>query len=207
MLASCLLALVVVAAPAQGVDPLEQVITQVAIDFVPTHLRGTNYPDTFGLEPDAYAIAATTIGGEEAIAKQHIESLYSSVIASEMLSSYEAKAKGPIQLGSEFESKIPILNLEAFRREPLGYDWKALQQAHPDVKVVVRLSRPGVDSLGTFAVVRYEVLTPRGRRWASFTEFAKTPTDVWKFDKAVIGNLWTRARSTPEATLEEASDE
>lgn len=176
-------------APAQEKTELA-VLLDLAVDTVPQEIAGIGHPDLEGLRHANFAIAATTIRGAEEHFADFASDLHGRVIAEELISSYTERGRTVERIESSGVGNIRVLPLDEFESGTHDYDWAALVEQFPDVKAIVRISRPAVDRLGTYAIVRYEFLTPNGRAWASFLEFVKQGNRSWKHTRGRIGDLW-----------------
>jgi len=92
-----------------------------------------------------------------------------------------------------------VLPLDEFENGSFEYDWQRLNQKYPGVRYVVRLSWPAVDRVGTYAVVRYELIGrdrpatyPSQQPWqhASLVQFEKQNDGSWKRGIGSTGNIW-----------------
>lgn len=158
------------------------------------HLR-----DGRDLPPDAIAVARRTIGGAPAAFRDFVGANWGSVIAEDLVQAYGDTGPAPAIMDQSASSGFAVLPLEDFEDGPNAYDWKRLNEKYPAVRYVVRISRPVVDKVGTYAVVRYELLgRDRPQSWtapwpwqhASFVMFEKQPDGSWKRTIARIGALW-----------------
>ena len=155
--------------------------------------------DTTALPSDAIVVARRTIGGAPAAYRAFLDKWFGLVIAEELLQSYGDNGPAARTIDQEVAGGYSVLPLEAFETERFSYDWQRLNQEYPGVRHVLRLSWPAVDRLGTYAVVRYELLgrdrpatLQSGKPWqrASFVKFEKQHDGSWKRTIARVGALW-----------------
>ena len=152
------------------------------------------------LAADAIVVAQRTIGGAPAGYRAFVERSFGSVIAEELLQSYGDAGPASTAIERKTAGGFLVLALEQFAEGPFGYDWQRLNQKYPGVRWVVRVSWPAIDRLGTYAVVRYELIG-RDRpskwkspeqpwQWGSFVKFEKQPDGSWKRELGAVGNIW-----------------
>ena len=98
----------------------------------------------------------------------------------------------PARIRSE-TSGFAILQLRAFETSDNQYDWSRLSVTYPNVRGVVRMSLPALDSQSVYAVAHYEVVTPSGVAFANFKEFEKQGDGTWKPTSGVTGSLRSEA--------------
>jgi len=174
-----------------------------ALDNVRQQLRGAPPLDLQhprGKRANAIAVAGRTIGGAPAGYRAFVDKWFGSVIAEELLQSYGNAGPAPRTIDQATAGIFPILPLEQFEAGAFWYDWQRLNQKYPEVRFIVRLSWPAIDRLGTYAVVRYELigrdrpatLKPPQRpfQWGSFVKFEKQPDGSWKPGIAAVGSIW-----------------
>lgn len=135
-----------------------------------------------------YAIASATIGGAEQSFAESVAKFYSTSIAEDLLASYREVTRTPIRIDASDVNGARVLPLDEFATGPTTYDWKRLNQKHPGVKLVLRISPPAV--VAGYALVRVEVISPIGALWGNFLEFQKQPDESWRHVRAVVGDLW-----------------
>jgi hypothetical protein len=186
--------------------PAADVVFAAALDNVRQQVRGAppvdlQHPrDTLDLPTDAIVVARRTIGGAPTGYRAFVDRWFGSVIAEELLQSYGDAGPAPTTTDQATAGGFAILPIEEFEAGTFDYDWQRLNQKYPQVRYVVRLSWPAVDRLGTYAVVRYELigrdrpstLNPPQRPWqhASFVKFEKQKDGSWKALAAEIGSIW-----------------
>jgi len=152
------------------------------------------------LAADAIVVAQRTIGGAPAGYRAFVERSFGSVIAEELLQSYGDAGPASTAIERKTAGGFLVLPLEQFEEGPFGYDWQRLNQKYPEVRWVARVSWPAIDRLGTYAVVRYELIG-RDRpskwkapeqpwQWGSFVKFEKQPDGSWKRGLGAVGNIW-----------------
>lgn len=175
-----------VAQTAGGEDP----VLQLALEAVPHHLLSAPHPKLANVRKTQFAVADATIAGAESSFSDFVHHWHGREIGGELLASYRANSGASQHIGATDAAGIPVLSLEAFSSGGTSYDWERLSVKHPDVKAVVRVSRPALDRLASYAVVRYEVIVRTGPVWATLEEFVKQPDGSWEAKHSRIGNLW-----------------
>lgn len=149
------------------------------------------------LPADAIVVAQRTIGGAPTGYRAFVKRWFGSVIAEDLSQSYGDVGPVPKAIDQETVGGFAVLPVEQFEQGPFSYDWQRLNQEYPGVRWIVRLSWPAIDRLGTYAVVRYELIG-RDRppsatgpwQWASFVKFEKESDQSWKAGIAEVGNIW-----------------
>src|SRR5947208_800973 len=145
--------------------PAADVVFAAALDSVLQELRGAppvnlQHPrDGRDLPTDAIVVARRTIGGAPIGCRAFVEKYFGSVIAEDLLQSYGDSGPAPRTIDQATANRFAVLRLEQFETGAFDYDWKRLNQKYPQVRYVVRLSWPAIDCLGTYAVVRYELIS------------------------------------------------
>ena len=175
------------ASPALAASP-QTAALEAAIRFVPAVLNGTRAAETAGLLLRDFAIAEETVACEEQFLAEWLKKAHSNAIVEELVASYHANGAQPTRLESD-TTGIPILELHRFQTEGNQYDWSRLSAAHPNVRGVVRMSLPALDSQSMYAVAHYEVITPAGAAFANFEKFEKQTDGTWKPTSGVTGSL------------------
>jgi hypothetical protein len=186
--------------------PAEEVVFAAALDGVRQELQSAppvnllHRRDLLDLPADAIVVAQRTIGGAPVGYRLFVDKFFGTVIAEELLQSYGEHGPAPRAIDQSKAGPFAIVRLEQFEEGPYGYDWQRLNQEYPQVRYVVRLSWPAVDSIGTYAAVRYELigrdrpstLKPPQQPWhhASFVKFEKQTDGSWKRTYAIIGAIW-----------------
>ncbi len=110
------------------------------------------------LPADAIVVAQRTIGGAPAGYRAFVERSFGSVIAEELLQSYGDAGPASTLIDVKTAGGFAVLPVEQFEEGPFSYDWQRLNEKYPGVRWIVRLSKPTMDPLGTYAVVRYELI-------------------------------------------------
>jgi hypothetical protein len=189
---------------AQG-QPAADVVFAAALQDVQQELRGAppvnlqHRRDGVALPAGAIVVARRTIGGAANGYRDFVSTWFGSVIAEDLLESYGDTGPAPRRIDQATAGRFAVLPLEEFEVGPFEYDWQRLKQKYPEVRHVVRLSWPAVDRLGTYAVVRYELIGrdrpstyPSHRPWqhASFVKFEKQADGSWKRGISRIGSIW-----------------
>ena len=186
--------------------PAAEVVFDAALDGVLQELRGApplnmqHLQDGPRLPADAIAVARRTIGGAPDGYHGFVDKYFGLVIAEELLQSYGDSGPAPRMIDRVTAGRFAVLPLEQFETGPFDYDWQRLNAAYPEVRHVVRVSWPALDRLGTFAVVRYELIgrdrpctmNPAHGPWqhASFVKFEKQRDGSWKRGIAITGGIW-----------------
>jgi hypothetical protein len=185
--------------------PVADVVFAAALDNVWQELAGAppinlqHLRDGRDLPADAIVVARRTIGGAPIGYRAFVDKYFGSVIAEELLQSYGDNGPAPRTIDQAFAGHFAILPVDRFETGPFEYDWQRLNQEYPQARYVVRLSWPAVDHLGTYAVVRYELIgrdrpstlrSPWPWQHASFVKFEKQRDGSWKRGIGVIGGIW-----------------
>ncbi|MDP9192268.1 MAG: hypothetical protein M3P06_11270 [Acidobacteriota bacterium] len=84
---------------------------------------------------------------------------------------------------------IKLLRLDSFSLPDGSYDWDKLNSLYPDVKAILKVSKPAVDSLLTVGIVRCEFITRQGFAWGAFTELQRQPDGSWSHTRSVVGDI------------------
>ena len=186
-------------------NPDAEAVFAAALDTIRQNLQGAppvnlhHKRDSTALPKDAIVVARRTIGGAPAAYRKFLDKWFGLVIAEELLQSYGDNGPASRMIDQEFADGYSVLPLESFEIENGRYDWVRLNEKYPGVRHVLRLSWPAVDRLGTYAVVRYELIgrdrpvtLKSNRPWqhASFVKFEKQPDGSWERTIASIGSLW-----------------
>ena len=179
--------------------PAEEAAFAAALDGVRQELQAAPPVNPRDLPKGAIVVAQRTIGGAPAGCRRFVDKFFGTVIAEEMLQSYGENGPAPRTIDQSTAGPFAIVRVEQFENGPYDYDWRRLNQEYPQVRYVMRLSWPVVDSIGTYAVVRYELIgrdrpsTANSQQpWqhASFVKFEKQPDGSWKRTFANIGAIW-----------------
>jgi hypothetical protein len=160
-------------------------IREAAIANVPTILGGMHHKIPNG----GFAIADRPAPRAETTFGEFTEKYFGVVIAEELIRSYAANDAPSASWPSIRVSSIPVLPLGEFSSGGTSYDWDRLKAKYPALQRVVRVSSPAVDRLGTFAVVRYEIIGPEGPDWAGLQKFERKSNGSWKAGVAEIGTI------------------
>jgi hypothetical protein len=187
-------------------ESVEGVVFAAALDNVRQELQGApplnlQHPrDGIDLPADAIVVAQRTIGGAPVGYRTFVDKYFGRVIAEDLLRSYGESGPAPRTIEQASAGSFAILPVEQFQSGTNDYDWQRLNLKYPHVRHVLRLSWPAVDSLGTYAVVRYELIgRDRPSTWkggnlpwehASFVKFEKQTDGSWKRTIGVIGAIW-----------------
>ena len=182
--AAFLLSIVVAASPVVArASAVDDAVFEAALRQIPQLLHAAHPTPTQGV-----AVAEQTIGGAPLGFRSFTEDFFGSVIAEELLASY-SRSELP-KIDRQTAGGFAVLPLEEFQIGAEEYDWERLRQAYPHVRWVVRVSPPALDRLGSYAVVRYEVLGPHGRHYASFVKFERQNDASWSAALQRLGALW-----------------
>lgn len=188
---ACLIVMMALVQPlSAGELEIEERVFQQALESLPRHMRSVRVSALERLHDDQYAVSDLTIGNAPEHLRRFATDWHGSAIADEIIASYEERRQSPRRIGLTNVKEVPVYPLERFRTDALNYDWARLNATYPEVRAIVRISRPATDSLGTYAVVRYEVISPGGPAWASFIEFQKQFDGSWKWTHGNFGSIW-----------------
>jgi len=185
--------------------PVDEVVFTAALAEVRHHLQGAppasplHKWDGRDLPAEAIVVAQRTIDGAPNTFRSFVDEHFGTVIANELAESHGEKGPAPRAIEQKTAAGFTVLPVQEFESGRFDYDWSRLNQKYPLVRYVVRLSWPVVDSVGTYAAVRYELIgrdqpstASAERPWqhASFAKFEKQSDGSWKRGAAVIGALW-----------------
>ena len=167
----------------------EKAVFSAALSHIPQILRTISMGPRETPAKDV-AVSQRTIGGAPVAYHSFVDRQFGSVIAEELVAAYGALEAGSV-IDTDRAGGLPVLALEDFALGSRAYDWARLQEEHPEVGRIVRLSRPAMDRLGTYAVVRYELIGEGpGREWASFVKFERQNDGSWEPMVQAVGELW-----------------
>lgn len=167
----------------------DQTLLGAALDYVPTVVTGTISAETSGFALKDYAIDNETAGGDAGYLRWWLPQWHGNAIADELNAAYFENGKHSARLKSDESREVPVLALDEFRGGAGSYDWKRLRAAHPDVRAVVVMSLPAMESQGSYAVVHYDVLTEEGRAFSNFEVFEREGNGTWRYTHGVSGDL------------------
>ena len=153
------------------------------------NFTGMIHDATAGLEPSAIVLDDATRGGNSEVMEHYVSKNFGRVIAEELVSSYQANEQRSDCVPTSQDDPIVVTRLDAFRLTDGAYDWERLNRRFPDVRAVVRVSKPALDSTSTYAVVRYEVVTDAGFAWGAFEEFEHQPDGSWAGLRGIVGDI------------------
>lgn len=183
-------ALLFFAVPAVSQEPRSTShVLEQALRALPEHLRFLRHdalPN--GEEMRQYAIANATVGGAEHSFGETAASLYSAATAEELVASYREVTRAAVRIHATDVNGAHVLPLDEFATGPTSYDWIRLNQKHPNIKAILRVSAPA--TAGGYALVRVEVISPAGPLWGNFMELQNQPDGSWRPTRAVAGSLW-----------------
>ena len=154
--------------------------------------------DSWKLPADSIVVARRTIGGAPLGLQKFLDKTFGKVIAEELSASYGNGGPASRNIEQPKAGDFPVLDLDEFENGAYDYDWARLNAKYPAVRHVVRISWPAVDRLGTYGVVRYELIgrdrppTATHSPWqhASFVAFEKRENGSWKRTLSIIGAIW-----------------
>lgn len=171
---------------------------EAAVNFVTTVVAGTRAAETDGLVLGDFVIADEPVACEQVYLAEWLEKWHSQPIVEELADSYRRNGVQPSRIHTDI-SPVPIVALHQFVKGDDQYDWSRLRSAHPEIRGVVRMSLPALDSQGVYAVAHYEVVTPKGKAFANFHKFEKQGDGTWKTTWGVTGRLLSAADRRAEA--------
>lgn len=174
---------------AQVPDATEGVF-QAALSLADDHVHAVHNVEMQALPSSAFAVARRTIGGAPEAYRNFAQAQFGSVIAAELIDAYGASGPAVRLVDEEAVGEFRVLSLEQFEAGAYDYDWQRLNQEYPDVRYVLRVSSPLVDRQGAYAVVRYEVIGPKGPEFATMTKFEKQNDNEWKGLMHEVGDVW-----------------
>jgi hypothetical protein len=180
--------LALIAFPAMASD-VPITLTQAALDLAPKVVLGTHTNDLAGARLKDFAMADTTVGGDEEYLRYWIRQELSDVIANELVSSYARESTQSTHLETHASASVRLLPLEKYRIEGTSYDWVRLKADYPGVRGIVTMSSPALDSQGAYAIVHYQVITASGLQFANFHLFARDGSTSWRNTIGVTGAL------------------
>ena len=166
----------------------EDAVFRTALSHIPMVLRTVT--TSAGATPNTVVVSQQTIAGAPVGYRSFVDRQFGSVIAEELLEAYGAVEAGSV-IDMERAGGLAVLALDDFALGPRDYDWQRLKAKHPGVRSIVRVSRPAMDRLGTYAVVRYELIDDgRGHEWASFVKFERQNDGSWEPMVHAVGEIW-----------------
>jgi hypothetical protein len=140
-------------------------------------------------------LADETVGGNADVMAQVASNFHGSTIAGELIQSYGANEQSE-RVPADDAYEIKLLRLDSFSMPDGRYDWDKLSSQYPDVKAIVKVSKPAVDSLGTVAIIRFEVITRQGFAWGAFAEIEKQWDGSWSGTRSLVGDIRIAEPST-----------
>jgi hypothetical protein len=184
---------VLVAWPVVADSPQDRVLQRTVYDL-PTQLVGGRgvgvwHAETNGLEPKNIVIADATVGGNDDVMEHFTRTFHGRTIAEELVKSYQENEQRSERVSAEAHQPIRVVRLDSFMGADGSYDWDKLNLQYPEVKAIVLVSKPAIDSLATFAVVRYEVITRKGFAWGAFLQFEKHSDGSWQQVIGLVGDI------------------
>ena len=171
--AAASLAIILCASSVRAQDP----VFDEALRALPRHLR--TLPDYIGMH--RYAVAGTTVTGEDESFGNAAARFHDDAVAVELIAAYRKLSS--IRIEATDVGGAPVLALDEFATGPMTYDWKRLREKHPDVKTIVRLSAPAI--AGEYALIRVDVIGPKGPVWANFIELQRQADGSWQYQRAM----------------------
>lgn len=180
------LAILVCTIPAVAQSPqAAESVFQAAVRNIPDMLQGVQH----SFPNSNFAIADRAVGGAKKRFLEFADKTFAPPIAEELIQSYDENGTVARSIAAGNVSGIPILAVERFSSGGTTYDWARLNVAYPNVRSVVRVSFPAVDRQGTYAVVRYEVISSAGPEWTVFEKFEKQANGSWKAEAGSADSL------------------
>lgn len=159
------------------------------VESVVANFGGMVHDETSSLELSTIVIADATVGGNSDVMAQAASKFHGRLIAEELINSYRESEAQSGRVTPDDEYPIKVVRLDSFIRADGSYDWDELASHYPEVKAIVRVSRPALDSLATVAMVRCEVVTRKGFAWGAFDEIEKQADGSWLHTRGVVGDI------------------
>jgi len=175
---------------------LQRAVVETAL----AHFGGVGHGETSALESSNIALADDTVGGNSDVMAQVASQFHGSAVADELITSYGANEQSE-RIPADDAYEIRLLRLDSFSLPDGSYDWDKLNSQYPDVKAIVKVSQPAVDSLGTVAIVRCEVITRQGFAWGAFAEVEKQSDGSWSATRSFVGDIRIAEPSPARAPL------
>ena len=136
-------------------------------------------------------LSVKTRGGAERFAEEWIYDHASKIVAGDIRAQYASINKERVDVPAIGFATADLSVFESGN----SYDWAKFHETFPRAQAILVVSRPAVDSLGTTALVRFDVITPNDA-WTTFDELEKQPLDgSWKVTKGAMGTLATFYRT------------
>lgn len=165
-------------------------LQHAVVDTVVANFGGVGHDETNGLEPSNIVIADATLGGNaDFMAEEVASKFHGRVIADELIKSYRENERQSERVTTDDRYPIKVVRLDSFIRADGSYDWDEFNSRYPQVKAIVRVSKPALDSLATVAIVRCEVVTRKGFAWGVFAEIERQTDGSWLHTRAVVGDI------------------
>jgi len=133
-------------------------------------------------------VADSTVGGANRSFTEFIRYRFSPAVADELEAAYASENDDPRPLDLSDIGGIAVVPVAKFANGPV-YDWPSLLREYPGTDAVLRFSAPVVDSLGSHAVVRYDIVSRSGDSRSKFVEFEKQRDGTWRPYFLRVGNL------------------
>ncbi|MGK2856873.1 MAG: hypothetical protein ACSLFQ_06685 [Thermoanaerobaculia bacterium] len=134
-------------------------------------------------------IAAAPRPAEMAMVVDWIRKNRSDAIATEVAQSFASENASPHNLAPS--DGLPLRLVDAKFTEEGRPDWEALHLALPGIKCVVALSAPGVDSTGTFGIVRYDLHLDNGLGATWMFDIVRAANGKWEVHQLRSGMYLT----------------
>jgi hypothetical protein len=169
---------------AQTPTPNDDVLSH-ALSALPQHVGGLLHdalPRTADLHH--YAIANVTAGGADASIFHAGQQFYSTVLADDLLAAYAEANRASTRLQAERVAEARVLDLGDFAAGD-SYDWERLNAQYPDVKGVIRISRPA--EVAGYALVRVDIIAPTGVAWLNVMELQRQSDGSWRHTRGLMG--------------------
>jgi hypothetical protein len=134
------------------------------------------------------AWSTTTRGGAFHFADEFAYSHLNGPMAGDLADGYYTENQKEHEIASDLPEQVLKADVHAFQKDS-SFDWTQLSEKYPRAKSVVLISEPAFDSLGTTALVRYDVVSPE-HSYTSFVELERQALDgSWK---SKFGTMGTR---------------
>ena len=132
-----------------------------------------------------------TRGGAERFAGEWAKKHRGEVIGGEIANAYveQGRTAEPVEASASFQAA----DVRPFEIGE-NYDWEKLNLELPGVKSVVVVSRPAFDRLGSFALVRADIIG-RGNAFTQFYDLERQDDGSWKITRMSMGTFESMHRS------------
>lgn len=137
-------------------------------------------------------ISAKTSGGAEQAAREWALAGRGRVIAGELSDSYISVNQQRSALPQKLAARVRAVDVDQYRSGS-SFDWAAIERDYEGTRSIVVLSLPGVDRLGTYALVRADVIKREGGATTSFYDLEKRADGKWRITRMTPVGAATRA--------------